>query len=537
MNAKLVRTDLPFTRRSRAGLPALSRGSLGGSTRILFAFLCFLLVAACQADRARTHGVLLQGTPWETGFVEVETGVPGPVVLVTGGVHGDEPAGSRAADQIQHWPIMKGRMIVIPRVNVPGLKAAQRTMPGELKGQTDLNRNFPGADPGTQPRGTLATALWDQVSQWRPDWVLDLHEGMDFHVSHKPGPGKKRSVGSSVIFFKGGNRDVWVKRALEAVNQTVTDPDRRFVPLTGGPVAGSLARACSERLGAQAMILETTYRDQPLSLRVRQHRILVNSLFYSMGLLDQDASLILAPSEEGRPLQVGLFDGGGTGLGGKRDMTTILDGANDMEVRYLGPPDLRPEILGQLDAVVFPGGSGSRQAESMGDAGRQAVKGFVEQGGGYLGICAGAYLGSSHYSWSLGLLDAAVFTGAREIPGKGRKQMWYRGAPAQVRMELASPGRSLFPDIPESFEVRYHNGPILSPGHVEGLEDYEVLAWFRSENVLYEPQRGTMVNTPAIVRGRLGPGRVIAISPHPETEKALHPLLLESLRWIAKPRQ
>ena len=45
-----------------------------------------------------------------------------------------------------------------------------------------------------------------------------------------------------------------------------------------------------------------------------------------------------------------------------------------------------------FDAVVFAGGSGAAQARSIGAAGRALVRSFVGQGGGYVGICAGAYM-------------------------------------------------------------------------------------------------------------------------------------------------
>ena len=55
------------------------------------------------------------------------------------------------------------------------------------------------------------------------------------------------------------------------------------------------------------------------------------------------------------------------------------------------PPNLSRR---DFDAVVFPGGSGESQSVGLGLEGRERVKRFVcEQGGGYLGICGGAYLG------------------------------------------------------------------------------------------------------------------------------------------------
>ena len=68
-----------------------------------------------------SSGLLAKGTKWETPVFQRDSGVAGATVFITGGVHGNEPAGARAAEQIRHWPIKKGRRIVVPRVNNLGL--------------------------------------------------------------------------------------------------------------------------------------------------------------------------------------------------------------------------------------------------------------------------------------------------------------------------------------------------------------------------------------------------------------------------------
>lgn len=42
-----------------------------------------------------------------------------------------------------------------------------------------------------------------------------------------------------------------------------------------------------------------------------------------------------------------------------------------------------------------------------------------------------------------------------------------------------------------------------------------------------------MVNTPAIIRADYGKGRVIAISPHPESSASLRPMVLSAIRHAA----
>ncbi|MDF1852465.1 MAG: BPL-N domain-containing protein [Verrucomicrobiales bacterium] len=507
---------------------------------LVFCVGFFLDCELAPAEVTRTQGKIAEGTKWETDFYRIDSNVEGETVLIVGGMHGNEPAGSYAAEQIRHWPVVKGSLVVIPRANVLALQANKRLTPGEPKEKGNLNRNFP--HPGTEnratPRGLLAMALWKFAGKLQPDWVIDLHEGFEFHRSHRPGKGKKKSVGSSVIYEGSEHMDPLVEKVIAAANATVSDEDKRFSQLRSGPVETGLAQACIQVMGAEGLILETTYRDQSPSLRTRQHRAMVNELLNHIGTIDQDCrNFLTGPGKQGH-IRVAKFDGVGTGgakwgtSGG--DLASIVQEDKTLSLHFLGAEEMRPEILEQFDVVVFPGGSGSKQAGAIGRSGREAVREFVETGGGYVGVCAGAYLCSSHYDWSLDLVDSSVFTGSREIPGEGKKQMWYRGGWASVEMELTKKGQSLFPKIGQETIVRYANGPIISPKGLENLEDYQVLAWFRSENGLWEPQKGTMIDTPAIVSGRFGEGRVMSISPHPERTKSLHSIIRNSIQWVAK---
>lgn len=504
--------------------------------RGLFALLAWAGTGARAAAPKVSTGVLADGTRWRTAYHVIDSGVDGPALLVVGGVHGNEPAGARAAGQVRDWPLVKGKLLVVPRANVPGLAANVRKLSGEAEGRDDLNRNFPSGDASDGPRGEPARAIWQFIRRQRPDWVLDLHEGFAFHGSHRPGKGKTRSVGSSVIFTKGPALDPIARAMQAAANATVTDPARRFSLLGGGPARGSLVGACTRQLGMRGMILETTYNHQPISLRTRQHRAMVSVLMRRLGMIDRDGTDVLARRGGGR-IVVGLYDAAGTGGKGVVRLTGIVDAARDMEVHHVGPADLRAAALDAFDVLIFPGGSGSKQAAAIGPDGREAVRAFVRRGGGYLGICAGAFLCSAHYRWSLDLIDTHVFTGMRQIEGVGRKAMWYRGEGATVKMQLTDRGKALFEGIGEHVEVRYHNGPIVSPKNDPNLAPYTTLAHFRSEQVLYPPQKGTMVDTPAIVSGTYGKGRVISISPHPESSPALHPIFTASLRWLAAARQ
>ena len=487
--------------------------------------LWFGLLAAAWAGEILSEGLLAKGTKWETPFYQRASNRTGPTVVITGGIHGNEPAGARAAEQIRHWPITRGRLIIIPRANVPGLSDGTRFLPGEPPQRRDLNRQFPMTKAPAEAKGVLGQALWKFISAQKPDWVIDLHEGYDFHQINS------KSVGSSIIDAKGAAANAAVPKMLAAVNATIADPKKKLVRLRY-PVDGSLARAAHERLGAAAMILETTTKSQPLSLRARQHRLMVHALLTHLKMAGGKSNILL-PAES-KELRIAVYDADGVGGNGPRNLDRILRGMPAAMARRVGAEDIREGELAQFDVVIFPGGSGSKQAAALDAKGRAVVQAFVKKGGGYLGICAGSYLAAANYSWSLGISNHKTFCETIDLPKIGRKSMWYRGPSATVKMELTEAGRTILGAKSGVFDVRYQNGPIMSPMGVKGLGAFRTLANFRSEVSRYEPQKGTMVNTPAIIAGEFGKGRVLSISPHPESSTALHTLVANGIRWVGR---
>jgi GMP synthase-like glutamine amidotransferase len=230
--------------------------------------------------------------------------------------------------------------------------------------------------------------------------------------------------------------------------------------------------------------------------------------------------------ENPRPLKIGVYDrmeGNSSGIRLIRSRSRSLEGTT---VHVIAPDDFSSVDLRQFDVIVFPGGSGSAQARAIGESGREAVKRYVEQGGGYLGICAGAYLATAGFEWSLGLL-----------PAKTVSPKWQRGS-GRVELELTDAGRGKFGEITDRFLVPYRNGPIIEPKETPGLQPYTVAAYFRTEVANNDTPVGVMVDSPALFYGTYGRGRVFAISPHPEAYATNDGLIQRVLLWTAgEPRQ
>ncbi len=97
----------------------------------------------------------------------------GPVVLISGGIHGDEVNGIVAVRKMLEEEIIvpvKGTIIFMPLVNVYGFLSSSRTFPDGR----DLNRSFPGSK-----KGSLASQIAFILSN---EIIPIIDYGIDFHT-------------------------------------------------------------------------------------------------------------------------------------------------------------------------------------------------------------------------------------------------------------------------------------------------------------------------------------------------------------------
>ncbi len=244
---------------------------------LLLCPLAVLLPPASAAEKI-SSGTLLDGTPQTTAYYLCDSSRAGPVVMITGGVHGDEPAGAAAAEQIRRWRVGKGKLIVVPRLNPGGLAAHQRTVPGVAASLADLNRDFPHAGVESEPpRGRQAAEIWRFVLSQKPDWLVDLHEAHSLHGTYGD------SVGNTLLVVPSPELARVEPVLLAAVNATIAE--RRFRFLVGRrPKDTTLARAAGERLGMHSFIVETCEPGQTLETRTAEHCAIVEALLKLLGM-------------------------------------------------------------------------------------------------------------------------------------------------------------------------------------------------------------------------------------------------------------
>ncbi|KAH3759488.1 gramicidin dehydrogenase [Pelomyxa schiedti] len=174
-------------------------------------------------------------------------------------------------------------------------------------------------------------------------------------------------------------------------------------------------------------------------------------------------------------------------------------------------------LLG-YDCIVVCGGMAPQYAKSMQfDKGRDKIREFVERGGGFIGICAGAYLASKLF-W--GLVDCTCVD----------QDHWERGS-GDVEVLLTTQGCSLL--LGEggskgmSLQMNYMNGPLFA----SSSSKCDILGNFTSE--VSRTVAPKMIGTGAIVSESIGAGRVVLFGTHPEKSSGpAQETLAGALKWV-----
>ena len=112
------------------------------------------------------------------------------------------------------------------------------------------------------------------------------------------------------------------------------------------------------------------------------------------------------------------------------------------------------------------------------------------------------------------------------------RKHWKRGT-GGVKIELTPDGRKILNDNCDLIDIRYANGPILQAGKDPDIPDFKPLAFYRTEINTNNAPPGVMKDTPAIIAGQFGKGRVFCSSPHPEYTDGLESFVQNAIRWVA----
>jgi len=177
---------------------------------------------------------------------------------------------------------------------------------------------------------------------------------------------------------------------------------------------------------------------------------------------------------ESEEITAGIY----TGEGASHSWTwfvEVLDPMEGVKKVYLDEADVSHESLAKLDIFLMGGGDVYGMALALGKKGAHALENFVENGGIFLGSCAGAYLVMSGVNLPpydpFCLIDAGMVNYAISppiLPGilpkylvpYGKGYVFY---PAYGPVELEMIGKPLLSNR-EKMVAPLYGGPVIDPG-------------------------------------------------------------------------
>ena len=153
----------------------------------------------------------------------------------------------------------------------------------------------------------------------------------------------------------------------------------------------------------------------------------------------------------------------------------------------------------QVRGILMPGGWAAHYRTDITSTGVKNVARFVQRGGGYVGICAGAFFATTDVRWEGESLvyPLDLMAGVADGP-LDAVAPWPGHALAELRLE---PGHTLTKGLAAKRQAFYLGGPALHPRDDSGAR---IVA------------RYTRGNAPAILTTRRGKGRVFLSGVHLE---------------------
>ena len=241
-----------------------------------------LSTVEAESKNLRNSFTIMKGTDSATQVYVINSGKVGPTVMVTGGMHGDEISGWKAAGMVKDWQVDAGKLVVIPQLNKTAVKRRFRYGADGL----DLNRQFP---IGTEnnPKTELARAIWQVVLKYEPAVLIDLHSSRGIH-------GVTGGVGQTLVTHYTQDAKEFGDMAMEYMNKyhlsPQKKPDHLFHRL--GMELPMLAYKAGSDLNIPTFIAEAARPGNDLKTRIRWQLGYVEQLLKWYGLVNQERIIV-----------------------------------------------------------------------------------------------------------------------------------------------------------------------------------------------------------------------------------------------------
>lgn len=200
-----------------------------------------------------------------------------PILCIIGSVHGNEPAGTLALQELiknkAFDGIINSKVIVILNPNPIGLITNNRESWELSSGWFDINRSYPGSQ-------SIVKQIQEQVA--KSTLVLEFHEGWGFH---KINP---KSLGSTIMPTKHKLAVNVGENMLLDINNVIPVPNKHFSVILNDAcgITSSLGCYC-ENQNIPHILLEITGQNdkQPIEVRKKQVQLLIRSAMQHLHII------------------------------------------------------------------------------------------------------------------------------------------------------------------------------------------------------------------------------------------------------------
>ncbi|MFA0833604.1 MAG: BPL-N domain-containing protein [Methanobacterium formicicum] len=244
--------------------------------------------------------------------------------------------------------------------------------------------------------------------------------------------------------------------------------------------------------------------------------ILVSAMSLVVGLPgDSDEINVNNSDNRVSTVKVLIFDGDGSMEESVAGLKACMDESNSMNLSggiyfdYDTSSQINSNTLSGYDILIMPGGNSATYVQGT-NIDDEAIKQFLNQGKGYLGICAGAYAASNSVDGDYSGWGLASQVNTIDVSFEGL-----------VEITPTSSGSTLL----NSSEISlYHlNGPVM---YATGSS--------ASSFASYSDNETGYQGYSAIMGESYGSGRVLLSGSHPELDPQNSQLLVQMILWATK---
>jgi glutamine amidotransferase-like uncharacterized protein len=246
---------------------------------------------------------------------------------------------------------------------------------------------------------------------------------------------------------------------------------------------------------------------------------------YSVNPIQSEYDFKLTADESAK-IHVGLYIDYGVWDGTITTMTTMLKGIN-CNYTIITKDTILNGNLDRYSLIIMPGGDMWKDRDDLSSNGMTKIKDYVSLGGGYFGICGGAYFGTNKITWHGWANEPRINI---NITGLNLLAVNSEGpiddfAPTYIdvkcKVNIVGKDHAVAQHVPDDIEIYYNHGPLFLMNSNTDI------------SVIGKTANG---NKTTMIASSCGLGRVFLTGHHPEVDDTHISWILvkNAIQWCSK---